>query len=158
MHRNTSTQRLVGDKGLQLGEAPRMECCALRPTSLDPRADVRQIFDGDPTLRAFGRRNNPLGDTVVDMFGESGFLPSKQTQTAAAALGQRARARGQSGRAGIGMLAAISDFQIHSRAPAGKQLQIEVRELRRLGPMLLVAGTVSCEGQQIASGELMLYA
>ena len=79
-------------------------------------------------------------------------------QTAAAALGQRAQTRGQSGSTGIGMLAAVSDFQIHSRAPAGKQLQIEVRELRRLGPMLLVAGTVSCEGQEIASGELMLYA
>jgi 3-hydroxymyristoyl/3-hydroxydecanoyl-(acyl carrier protein) dehydratase len=79
-------------------------------------------------------------------------------QTAAAALGQRAQMRGQSGSAGIGMLTAVSDFQIHSRAPAGKQLQIKVRELRRLGPMLLVAGTVSCEGREIASGELMLYA
>jgi predicted hotdog family 3-hydroxylacyl-ACP dehydratase len=79
-------------------------------------------------------------------------------QTVAAAIGQRAHTRGQSGGAGIGMLAAVSDFRIHSRPPAGKQLQIEVRELRRLGPMLLVAGIVSCEGQLFASGELTLHA
>jgi hypothetical protein len=33
-----------------------------------------------------------------------------------------------------------------------------MRELRRFGPMLLVAGVVSCLGQPIASGELTLYA
>lgn len=79
-------------------------------------------------------------------------------QTVAAAMGQRARVRGESGGTGTGMLTAVSGFQIHSRAPAEQQLQIEVRELRRLGPMLLVAGTVSCEGQLIAAGDLTLYA
>jgi len=82
-------------------------------------------------------------------------------QTVAAALGQRARTRGHSGNAGIGntgMLAAVSNFQIHSPVPAGKPLRIDVREVKRLGPMLMVTGTVSCDGELIASGELTLYA
>jgi predicted hotdog family 3-hydroxylacyl-ACP dehydratase len=82
-------------------------------------------------------------------------------QTVAAALGQRARTRGHSANAGVGapgMLAAVSNFQIHSLAPVGKPLRIEVREVKRLGPMLMVAGTVSCDGKTIAAGELTLYA
>ncbi len=57
-----------------------------------------------------------------------------------------------------GMLAAVSNFQFQACAQAGKILEIEVRELKRFGLMLLVAGSVSCEGQAIASGELTLYA
>jgi hypothetical protein len=56
------------------------------------------------------------------------------------------------------MLAAVSNFQVHAPAPLGKALRIEVREVKRLGPMLMVSGTVSCEGQRIATGELTLYA
>src|SRR5437016_1887370 len=78
-------------------------------------------------------------------------------QTAAAALGHRAQMLGQAGGGANGMLAAVSNFRIRSRPPMGKQLRIEVRELRRFGPMLLVSGVVSCEGQRIASGELTLY-
>ncbi len=51
MHRNTSTQRLIGDKGLELCEAPGVECCALRPTSLDPRANVRALWNTFPSAR-----------------------------------------------------------------------------------------------------------
>jgi predicted hotdog family 3-hydroxylacyl-ACP dehydratase len=79
-------------------------------------------------------------------------------QTVAAAQGQRAQ---QSGKPGVivgGMLAAVTDFQIRARAPIGKPLQIEVREMKRFGPMLLVSGQVKCEGQLIASAQLSLYA
>jgi predicted hotdog family 3-hydroxylacyl-ACP dehydratase len=82
-------------------------------------------------------------------------------QTVAAALGQRARMRGHSANAGIGntgMLAAVSNFKIHSPTPVEKPLRIEVREVKRFGPMLLVAGSILCEGHAIASGELTLYA
>jgi len=79
-------------------------------------------------------------------------------QTVAAALGHRARASGKVGAANNGMLAAVSNFKILSCPPLGKILTIEVRELKRLGPMLLVAGTISCDGQLIATGELSLYA
>ena len=84
MHRHTCQCRLIADKRLQLGKGPAMECCALRPSSPHPRANMPQILDGNRSLRAFGLRNNPFGETVVDMFGEPRFLPSKQTQSAAA--------------------------------------------------------------------------
>ena len=79
-------------------------------------------------------------------------------QTVAAALGHRARTSGKTGAANNGLLAAVSNFKIHSRPPLDKLLTIEVRELKRLGPMLLIAGVISCAGQSIASGELSLYA
>lgn len=79
-------------------------------------------------------------------------------QTVAAALGHRAHACGDDDRPNHGVLAAVTGFHIRARPPIGKTLAIEVRELKRFGPMLLVAGTVSCEGQVIAAGELSLYA
>ena len=79
-------------------------------------------------------------------------------QTVAAAQGHRAKARGQSGGAPVGMLIAITNFQIRSRPAINQKLRIEIRELKRLGPMLMISGSISCEGQPIASGELTLYA
>jgi predicted hotdog family 3-hydroxylacyl-ACP dehydratase len=81
-------------------------------------------------------------------------------QTVAAALGQRAKDSGQadSGVAAKGMLVSVSNFKIQSRPPAGKILRIQIRELKRLGLMLRVAGEISCDGQTIAAGELTLYA
>src|SRR6266542_3306377 len=87
MHRNTTAQRLISDIRLQLRESPGVECCALRPSSPRPRANMRQIFDGNCPLCAFGLRNNPFGEAVVDMFGEPGFLPSKHAQSTAASQG-----------------------------------------------------------------------
>jgi len=77
-------------------------------------------------------------------------------QTAAAALGQRAHQRQEPAGPVHGMLAAVSNFRIHSPPPTG-MLQIEVRELKRFGRMLLIAGSVSCQKGLIASGELTLY-
>jgi 3-hydroxyacyl-[acyl-carrier-protein] dehydratase len=81
-------------------------------------------------------------------------------QTVAAALGQRALTYGKSdfAVAATGMLVAVSNFKIQSRPLAGKTLRIEVRELKRLGLMLRVAGEIFCDGQMIVSGELTLYA
>lgn len=79
-------------------------------------------------------------------------------QTVAAAHGERARRSGKGGANVGGMLAAVTNFQFRGRALIGKPLQIEVRELKRFGPMLLVSGEVKCDGQLIASGQLSLYA
>ena len=79
-------------------------------------------------------------------------------QTVAAALGQRMRASGNASGGNHGMLAAVSNFRVVSRPPAGQVITIEVRELKRLGPMLLVAATLTCAGQTVATGELSLYA
>src|SRR5881396_2456443 len=78
-------------------------------------------------------------------------------QTVAAAMGHRARAKGEPDSIGeSGMLVSVSGFRIISPPPVGKCLHIEVQENKRFGPMLLVSGRVSCEGQLIASGELTL--
>lgn len=79
-------------------------------------------------------------------------------QTVAAALGQRRQATGPTGAANHGMLAAVSNFQIHHRPPLHQPLTIVVREVKRLGPMLLIAGTISCGPEIIATGDLSLYA
>ncbi len=79
-------------------------------------------------------------------------------QTVAAALGHRSKNSGQPSRANNGMLGAVSSFRILSPVPLEKQVLIAVRELKRFGPMLLVAGVVTCDGQLIAEGELSLYA
>jgi predicted hotdog family 3-hydroxylacyl-ACP dehydratase len=79
-------------------------------------------------------------------------------QTAAAALGHRAQAAGKPAAAANGMLAAVSRFRIQSPPPLDTVLTIAVTELKRFGPMLLIAGTISCEGRVIASGEMSLYA
>lgn len=79
-------------------------------------------------------------------------------QTVAAALGQRLRASGKSGAANNGMLAAVSNFKIHWRPPLDQTLTIEVREVKRLGPMLMISGKISCGTELIATGDLSLYA
>ena len=79
-------------------------------------------------------------------------------QTVAAALGQRQRSGGEQGREVHGMLVAASNFKIISPVPAGKVLHIAVQEKRRLGPMLMVSGKISCDGEIIATGDLSLYA
>lgn len=79
-------------------------------------------------------------------------------QTVAAAMGHRARALGKTGMPISGMLTSVSGFRILAPALAGQPLRIEVRELRRLGMMMMVSGTVSCDGQTVATGELTLYA
>lgn len=79
-------------------------------------------------------------------------------QTIAAAQGQRARLPGGSGRPSVGMLAAVANFKIHTRPPLGKTVVIEIQELKKFGPMILVAGSISCEGEPVCSGELTVYA
>jgi predicted hotdog family 3-hydroxylacyl-ACP dehydratase len=79
-------------------------------------------------------------------------------QTVAAALGQRQRGSGPTGAANNGMLAAVSNFKIINRPPLDQTLTVAIRELKRLGPMLMISGTISCAGDTIATGELSLYA
>lgn len=87
MNTYTNPQRLIGKKGLELCKAPGVECCALRPSSPHPRTNVRQIFDGNRALRAFGLRNNPLGDDMVGVLGKARLLTCQDFEPAAAAEG-----------------------------------------------------------------------
>jgi predicted hotdog family 3-hydroxylacyl-ACP dehydratase len=94
---------------------------------------------------------------VVDGAVPAAALVECMAQTVAAAQGNRARVDDSAKAASRGMLASVSNFQVHARAAAEKVLQIEVREVKRFGPMLLVKGEISCEGERIASGDLTLY-
>jgi predicted hotdog family 3-hydroxylacyl-ACP dehydratase len=91
-------------------------------------------------------------------------LAECMAQTVAAALGRRAQSRAaesaamEATAAANGMLVGISNFKIQSRPLVGQTLRIEIREQKRLGPMQLIAGTISCDGLMVASGELSLYA
>ena len=112
----------------------------------------------DFTARATAQFNSDHFATANGAVLETALVEC-MAQTVAAAQGHRARTRGDSaGASGGGMLAAVSNFQIHSRPPAAKTLTIEVREVKRFGPMLLVAGKILCEGERIASGDLTSYA
>ena len=95
---------------------------------------------------------------VVDGLVLETALVECVAQTVAAALGHHAQTHGDFGVAGNGMLVAVTNFKIQSRPPAGKNLRIESRERKCLGTMRLISATVSCEGQIIASGDLMVYA
>jgi predicted hotdog family 3-hydroxylacyl-ACP dehydratase len=79
-------------------------------------------------------------------------------QTVAAALGRRQRSGAHQDREVHGMLVAASNFKIISPPPTGRTLHIEVQEKRRLGPMLMVSGKITCEGDIVATGDLSLYA
>jgi predicted hotdog family 3-hydroxylacyl-ACP dehydratase len=79
-------------------------------------------------------------------------------QTAAAALGWRAQAGGKTGAPSNGMLIAVTNFRVESRPASGKMVCIEISERKRLGPMLMISGTITCEGKLVASGDLTLYA
>jgi hypothetical protein len=62
-----------------------MQYGALRPSSPNPRANVRQVFQHNRALRAFGRRHKLLGKHMVGMGSEPIFLTGKPLQTSAAA-------------------------------------------------------------------------
>jgi predicted hotdog family 3-hydroxylacyl-ACP dehydratase len=101
---------------------------------------------------------SPTDYCVVDGKVLETALVECLAQTVAAALGQRQRSGGEQEREVHGMLVAASNFKIVSHPPAGKVLHIEAWEKRRLGPMLMIAGKISCDGEIVATGDLSLYA
>jgi predicted hotdog family 3-hydroxylacyl-ACP dehydratase len=110
----------------------------------------------------------PSTATATACFAESHFAVSGGTvlesaliecvaQTVAAAQGYRAQLHGGSQSPSNGMLVAVSDFLVQYSPPAGQELRIEIREIRRLGSLLRVFGAVTCAGQLVATGELSFH-
>ncbi len=96
---------------------------------------------------------------VADGFVQETALVECVAQTVAAAAGHRQQSQAEAGGLSAkGMLVAVSGFHIKLRPPAGEQLLIQVRQLKRFGLLTLISGIVSCKGQTVASGELTLYA
>jgi len=85
--RNPSKSRLVFDKLPQLGKTPiavpRSFVFASNPC---PRADMRQIFQRNPSVRAFGSLNESLADRVVDVFLETTLTARQLLQVASGRL------------------------------------------------------------------------
>ena len=123
-----------------------------------PMRWIDALIDCTETTATATLRYDPGHFAVADNAVLETSLIECVAQTAAAALSQRSRAGGTRDAARNGMLAAVSRFSIQSPPPLGTTLTIEIRELKRFGPMLLIEGKVACEGQTFASGELSLYA
>ena len=74
--RNAGQCRLVGQEGPQLGERPTVVRPALRPLNRYPRADMRQILDGNSAPGVCGLPNDSLAYPVVQVRGETRLLPA----------------------------------------------------------------------------------
>jgi len=81
--RNTGQPRLVVDELPQLGKTPiavpRSFVFASNPC---PRADMRQIFQRNSSVRAFGSLNESLADRVVNVFLETALATCQLFQVA----------------------------------------------------------------------------
>ena len=78
-------------------------------------------------------------------------------QTVAAAFGWLSRQKAMGAKPGAGLLAAVSNFAFHQPVPLDKPLEIAVKQVRRLGPMVRISSRITENGQLIAAGELSLY-
>ncbi len=85
--RHASERRLVFDKGAELRESPASHSGALWLPKPRPRADMRQRFKRNTSLGAFGRRNERLTDTVIDVTPESRFFLGHALQRLSNLLG-----------------------------------------------------------------------
>ena len=63
-----------------------MQYRTLRPSSPDPRTNMREIFQRYPSLRAFGHLYKLFGDHMVGMCGKAALLTRKLAQAAATAM------------------------------------------------------------------------
>lgn len=123
-----------------------------------PMRWVEELLDCTDTTATATTRFSAEHFAVANGIVIETALVECMAQTVAAALGHRMRASGKPGAANNGMLAAVSNFTIHSPPPLDQILTIEVREVKRLGPMLMITGKISCGPQLIATGDLSLYA
>ena len=123
-----------------------------------PMRWVDALTDCTDTTATATTRFTPEHFAVADGVVIETALVECMAQTVAAALGQRMCASGKSATANNGMLAAVSNFKIFSQPPFDQTLTIQVREVKRLGPMLMIAGRISCGTELIATGDLSLYA
>ena len=77
---------LVDQEGLKTAERPGVEGGPLAAMSPDPRTDVLQIFEHDPSLCAFAVDRDPLADRVIDPGAEPPLLSAAAFQKAPCAL------------------------------------------------------------------------
>src|SRR5690606_33669487 len=94
-HGDACQSRLVVDKLSQLGKAPvAMSCSLVGSSSPGPRANPRQVFQGNRAVRALSFRNETLAGLVVDVFLKTALASGQLAQVA---FGRQAAARLQVG-------------------------------------------------------------
>jgi predicted hotdog family 3-hydroxylacyl-ACP dehydratase len=125
----------------------------------EPMRFVDALTDCAETTATATARFSSSHFAVADGTVMEGALVECMAQTVAAALGWRRRAGGNAaGAANNGMLAAVSNFKFIAPPPLDQLLTIKIREVKRLGPMLRIEGSVFHGAELIAAGELSLYA
>jgi hypothetical protein len=79
-NRHTDEPALVENLRLEIGEGPRVQNAALLSISPDPRTDMRQIFERNPSIRAFSNTANLFGNDVVHVAHKSLFASADSAQ------------------------------------------------------------------------------
>lgn len=78
------------------------------------------------------------------------FLIEATAQTAGVMMGSAAPSGGE----GVALLAAVNRFKFLKPVLPGQELRIETRKLTEAGAMAYIEGTLSVEGETVATGEL----
>jgi len=82
LDRHAGQPRLVADVLPQLTEGPIAVPCSSRLPNRRPRADMRQIFERNRTLRVFGFLNKLFCNPMVCVFLEAALFPGQFSQVA----------------------------------------------------------------------------
>ena len=80
--RHSDKPALVGNLRLEIREGPRVQDAALLSVSPDPRTNTFQIFQGNPSIRAFSNTANLFGDDVIHVPHKSLFPSTEPVQDA----------------------------------------------------------------------------
>lgn len=121
---------------------------------------IDRVVELDPGVRCVAVKFvDPRDPIFAGHFPAKPILPGvllieAVAQTAGVMLGSAA----PSGSAGTGgqmaLLAAVNRFKFLKPVTPGRELRIETRKLTEAGPMAYISGTVSVDGEIVASGEL----
>ena len=87
---HSSEPGLILDKLPELVEPPGVQAATLRPTSRDPSTDSPEVFEGYPSLGAFGLSHYLPGDHMVHVSTEPCFFAGELLEMSLRALGSTA--------------------------------------------------------------------
>lgn len=119
-----------------------------RVESLDPGASCVAWKFIDPANRAFD------GHFPAKAVLPGIFLIEATAQTAGVMMGSASSGQGE----GVALLAAVNRFKFLKPVLPGAQLRIATRKLTDAGRMAYIEGTLSVEGETVATGELTVVA
>lgn len=119
-----------------------------RVETLEPGARCVAWKFIDPANRAFDG-HFPAGPILPGI-----YLIEAAAQTA----GVMMAAAGGADAEGIALLASVNRFKFLKPVLPGAQLRIETRKLTEAGRMAYIEGTLSVEGETVATGELVVVA